>query len=94
MKVWRGAEILLHSFVTSALDGGEWTTPRTDRSNPENNLIRGRVGGTADLRIFEKRKKTLARAGIRTPFRLVGLTVMFYLILKSVPRSKHSPSRL
>jgi hypothetical protein len=53
-----GAEILLHSFVTSALDGGEWTTPRTGRFNPEANLIRGQVGGRAGVSILETIKNS------------------------------------
>lgn len=73
MKVWRGAEILLHSFVASTHDGGEWTTPRTGRFNPEANLIRSRVGG-----LSYARRKTLVPTGIRATFRLahslVGLT--------------------
>jgi len=34
---WRhtgGVEVQLHSFLTSALDGGEWTTTRPDRCIP------------------------------------------------------------
>jgi len=27
MKAWEGAEIQFHSFLTSALDRGDWSTP-------------------------------------------------------------------
>ena len=34
MLAQRGGEVLLYSFLTSALDGGGWSTPRPSRFTP------------------------------------------------------------
>jgi hypothetical protein len=38
MKVYRGEEIQLHSFLTSAPDGDEWSMSRPDRFTIGNEL--------------------------------------------------------
>ena len=48
MKHVGGAEVQLHSFVTSALDKGEWSNSRPDRFTPEKELrypLNTRLGG-------------------------------------------------
>jgi hypothetical protein len=34
MKTYRGVEVYLRSFLTSALDGGEWSASRPSRFSP------------------------------------------------------------
>jgi len=34
MKTYRGVEVQLHAFLTSALDGGEWSVSRPGRFTP------------------------------------------------------------
>jgi hypothetical protein len=34
MKTYWGVEVLLHAFLTEALDGGEWSASRPGRFNP------------------------------------------------------------
>jgi hypothetical protein len=36
MKAYWGAEVWIHAFLTSALDGGEWTVSRPGRFTPGN----------------------------------------------------------
>jgi hypothetical protein len=49
---WRhigGTEVQLHSFLTSALDGGEWSTSRSGRFTPGKEtryLLNRRLGGS------------------------------------------------
>jgi hypothetical protein len=45
-----GVEVQLHAFLTSALDGGEWSASRPDRFTPKE-----RVPGTRGL-LREKRE--------------------------------------
>jgi len=49
MQAYRGVEVYLHSFFTTALDGGEWFSflpwPKRDWEDP-----------TAGLKVLKKRK--------------------------------------
>jgi hypothetical protein len=47
-----GEEVQLHSFLTSALDGGEWLTLRSGRLTTRKSW----VGHRARLDVLEKRK--------------------------------------
>ena len=67
MKTYRGVEVQLHSFLISALDGGETPTALPPRQNPLTHYIRGQVGPTIGPTVFEKKKKTLVSTGIRNP---------------------------
>jgi hypothetical protein len=53
-----GAEVLLHSFLTWALDGGVWSASCpgcfTPRKEPQHPLTRWLSGPRAGLNIFEK----------------------------------------
>jgi hypothetical protein len=49
--------VQLHSFLTSALDGGEWSVSRPGRFTPEELwLTGGWVGPRDDLHVVDKRK--------------------------------------
>jgi hypothetical protein len=37
MKVYRGMEVYIHEFLTSALDGSEWSASRPGRFPPREN---------------------------------------------------------
>lgn len=37
MKAYRGVEVKLHSFITSALDGGQWLSLDAGRFTPGKN---------------------------------------------------------
>jgi len=71
---WRrieGVEVQLYLSFNSAPDGGEWSTSRTGRINPQaknpgTSGIRGWVDPRAGLDVC-RRGKSLAPTGIRTP---------------------------
>jgi hypothetical protein len=44
MKTYGEVEVLLHAFLTSALDGGEWSASRPGRFIPITHWIGGSVG--------------------------------------------------
>jgi hypothetical protein len=61
MKAYWGVEIYLHTFLTSALDGREWSASRPGRFNPTERApvthwIGGWVGPRAGLDAVVKRK--------------------------------------
>jgi hypothetical protein len=61
MKAYGGVELYLHVFLTSALDGGEWSASRCGRFTPRERVpgthwIGGRVGPRAVLDAVVKRK--------------------------------------
>jgi hypothetical protein len=67
-----GVEVYLHTFLTSALDGGEWSASRPGLFTPRERAsgthwTGGWVGLRASLNAMVKRKKFPAPAGIRTP---------------------------
>jgi len=35
MKIYWGVDVWLHAFLTSALDGGEWSATRRGRFTPQ-----------------------------------------------------------
>jgi hypothetical protein len=43
-------------FLTSSLDGGEWSSSRPDRFTPGTHMMGGWVGSRAGLGVVEKRK--------------------------------------
>jgi len=54
MKTYGGVEIQLHAFLTSALDGGEWSASRPGHftpgeTAPGTHWLGGWVGPTVDL---------------------------------------------
>jgi len=66
-----GVEVSLHAYLTSALDGGEWSASRPGRFTPGKGVtvthwIRGWVGPRAGLGAVAKRK-ILVPTGNRTP---------------------------
>ena len=58
----RGAEVYVHSFLTSVLDEGEWSTSRPGRFTPGDVM-----DPRACLEVLGPKKKSLASAEIRTP---------------------------
>jgi hypothetical protein len=71
MKAYWGVEVYLHAFLSSALDGGEWSAPLPVRFTPSerapgNHWIGGWVGPRAGLDAVV-RKKFPVPAGTRTP---------------------------
>jgi hypothetical protein len=61
MKTYWGVEVQLHSFLTSALDGGEWSASRPGRFKPKERApgthwIGGWVGPRAVMYEVVKRK--------------------------------------
>jgi hypothetical protein len=61
MKAEGGEDVWIHTFLTSALDGGEWTASHPGRFTPGERApgthwIGGWVGPRADLDDVEKRK--------------------------------------
>jgi hypothetical protein len=68
IKTYRGVEIYLHSFITSALDGEQQSTSRLGRFTSEERklgtyLIGGCVGSKPCLKALERREKYLVRVG-------------------------------
>jgi hypothetical protein len=64
MKAYWGMEVQNHAFLTSELDGGEWSTSRTGRFIPRERApgthwIGGWVGPRAVLDAVVKRKNIL-----------------------------------
>jgi hypothetical protein len=72
-EAYWGVELQLHAFLTSALDGGEWSTSRSGCFTPGERalgtrLIGGWVGPRAILDAVAKRKDPIfAPAGNWTP---------------------------
>jgi hypothetical protein len=56
MKTYWGVEVSLHAFLTSTLDGGEWSASRPGRCTPSILCIGGWVGPRAILDRVAKRK--------------------------------------
>jgi hypothetical protein len=61
MKAYGGVNVWIHIFLTSALDGGEWSTSRPGRfthreRDPGTHWIGGWVNPRAGLDDVEKRK--------------------------------------
>ena len=65
----RGVEVLFHSFITSAVGGGEWLTSRFGRLTPGKEAmcpLNRRLGGPpqSPSRRFWRRDKILTSTGI------------------------------
>jgi hypothetical protein len=61
MKAYGGVDVQIHTFLTSALDGGEWSASRpcrftTRERAPGTHWIGGWVDPQASLDDMEKRK--------------------------------------
>jgi hypothetical protein len=56
MKTYRGVDVQIHVFLTSALAGGKWSASRPSLFNPGIHWIGGWVGPRAGLDDVEKRK--------------------------------------
>jgi hypothetical protein len=61
MEAYWGMEVWFHTFLTSALDGGEWSVSRAGHFNPrerapDSHWIGGWVGPRAVLDAVAKRK--------------------------------------
>jgi hypothetical protein len=61
MKVYGGVDIYIHIFLTSVLDGGEWSSSRRCRFTPGerapgNQWMGGCVGSSAGLDDADERK--------------------------------------
>jgi hypothetical protein len=59
VKIYEGAEVHLHAFLTVALDGGEWSAIISGCFNPEErapstNSVEGWMGITAGLETVER----------------------------------------
>jgi hypothetical protein len=68
MKVYGGADVYIHIFLTSALAGGEWSASRLGRFTPGTHWIGGWVDPRAGLDDVEK-KKFLTPPGSELPAR-------------------------
>jgi hypothetical protein len=69
MKTYWGVEVYLHAFLTSALDGGQWSASRLGRFTPKERApsthwIGGWVGPRAVLDTAVKRKIPTPPPGI------------------------------
>ena len=60
MKALREVEVYLHSFLTSALDGDEWSASRTDRFNPAQEISLRNVWASVPVWTFRSGDKCLA----------------------------------
>jgi hypothetical protein len=73
MKTYGGVEVrIAPPFLTSALDGGEWSASRPYRFNQEDRTtgphwIEACAGPRAGLDAMKMRKEFLTHAGNRTP---------------------------
>jgi hypothetical protein len=55
MKTYRGMDVYIHIFLTSALAGGEWSDSRPCRFTPGTHFIGGWVDPRSGLDNMEKR---------------------------------------
>jgi hypothetical protein len=56
MKAYRGVNVQIHIFLTSALAGGEWSASRPDHFTPDTQRIGRWTDPRAGLDDMEKRK--------------------------------------
>ena len=70
-KTWGGVEVLVRSYLSPRLGGGEWSTSRSGRFTPGKELrypLNRRLGGLqSQSGRLEGGKKILAPDGIRVP---------------------------
>ena len=90
----REVQAQLHSFLSSALDGGEWLNSHTGRfTHGSQQIIGDLVGLTAGQEVLTK-IKTFAPTEIRTPERpartLDTANTLHRLLGKSVSQNKDS----
>jgi hypothetical protein len=64
IKTYGGVEVQLHAFLISALDGDDWSAPRSGRFTPGFHWIGDWVGRRVSLDAVAKRKKSLPLSGI------------------------------
>jgi len=69
MTTYGGVEVYTQEFINSALDGGEWSASRPERSTPPERVaathfIRGCVGPRISLDARAKRKNFVSMPGI------------------------------
>ena len=105
MKPYRGSRIQLHSFLTSALDGGGWSTLCPGQSTSGKNLSIQWIGSWVDPRATLndlKKRKTLVPARIQmldhpacnlftlaTPLFWVQWLSIYFVYLKVIFQSSH-----
>jgi hypothetical protein len=70
MKMYRGVDVQIHLFLTSALVGGEWSASRPWRFTPGTHFIGSWVDPRAGLDDMEK-LKCLTLPGLELPPPLV-----------------------
>jgi hypothetical protein len=97
--VYGGEEAYLHSFLTSMLDGCEWSTSLPDRFTSDRerryHCTGGWVGPRSGLGISEK-ETHVAPAGIRTPDRHTSrlVTVLTELPQLSIEEKRNKTLRI
>jgi len=72
VRTWGEGEVQLHSFLTLAMDGGEWLILRPGRFTPAEHLypLNWRPGGTQNRSgLLGEEKIFLVPTGIRYPDR-------------------------
>jgi hypothetical protein len=74
--MYGGVGVYFHAFLTSALDGGEWSASRHGRFNSGSYCIGGWVGLRVGLDVTEKRKNLLPLPGIEA--RLLGRLAPYF----------------
>jgi hypothetical protein len=93
MKAYGGVEIQLHAFLTSVLDGGEWSVLRSGHSTPSETALGTHwmgdwVGPRAGLDTVVKRKipnqaRNLSLRNIKVVIFHVLVFLSIYLYLRS-----------
>jgi hypothetical protein len=70
MKAYRGVDVYIHTFLTSVLDGGEWSASRPGRYTPGESPgcpLDKRLGGPQSRTGRRGVEKILDPTGTRTP---------------------------
>jgi hypothetical protein len=77
MKTYWGVEVKLQTFLTSSLDGGEWSALRLGRFTPSTHWMEGCVGPRTGLDTGEEKNSQINMTNLPKQLKLDKAQYMF-----------------